>query len=286
MIKLLLLLSSLGLPLRAAHADLFRGPQSTALGGSGVAGMPGAESGLLNPALIPLFDGSGVDAYYRDGYSDRGRHDTSWGFGAIDNGKDVWFPGTLHYFRSREMGRSDIPADGELWHAAIGQRVDKLAVGVSAYRLSHDLKGDRRYEQWNYSLGAVYQVVENFGVGYVLKNLAGAGSNIPVGLREDLSQTLGLYGNINEIARLRFDVSRRERFNPDKRMAYMFGLESRTSEMLQLRLGYRYDDWANQRFWTAGFGFDGPRLKVDYAFEKAQERTSDALHSVDLRLVF
>lgn len=279
MIQLLLLVCAL-------NAEVFRGPQSSALGGSGVAGMPGAESGLLNPALIPLFNGSGLDAYYRDGYVDRGQHRQAWGFGAIDNTREVWFPGTLHYLRTRDTGRSEIPADGELWHAAIGQRVDRFALGASVYRLAYDLKGDRTYEQWNYSIGAVYQITEEVGVGYVLKNLAGASSSVPVGLREDLSQTLGFYASLYEIARVRFDVSRRERFNPDKRMAYMFGLENRTTQLFLLRLGYRYDDWANQRVWTAGLGFDGPRLKVDYAFEKRQERTSDALHSVDLRLVF
>ena len=66
----------------------------------------------------------------------------------------------------------------------------------------------------------------------------------------------------------------------------MLGFESKTSDTLVLRLGYRYDDLNVQHIWTAGIGFDGPRLKANYSFEKNQEGTSGALHSVDMSIPF
>lgn len=269
-----------------ARAQVFRGPQASALGGAGSAGMPGAEATFLNPALIPLFNGSSLESYYRDGYADLGQHRQAWGFGGIDNTNDVWFPGTLHYLRLRDTGRADLPADGELWHVGLAERFGPLSVGISGYRLTYDLRGQPRYTQWNGSVGAVFMIGEGLGFAYVLRNIAQPGGDVPLSLREDMSQVIGAFASFNEIARLRVDLVRNERFNPDHKMAYLIGLESKWSDLMLFRIGYRYDDLARQRVWTAGLGFDGPRLKIDYAVEKNQERIPGALHSVDLRLVF
>jgi hypothetical protein len=276
----------LAFSLTPLHAQTVRGPSASALGGAGVAGMPGAESALLNPALVPLYKESSMDAYFRDGYAKDGELRHFWGFGAIDNGQDIYFPGALHYFRMHDTGRSAQPANGELWHAAIAKQFDQLNVGVSAYRLIYDVKNDRRYTQWNYSIGGLFMLSEGLGVAYVLNNLAGAGSNVPAGLREDLRQVAGVYAKLGEMARVRFDMARQERFNPDHKMTYMLSIETKHSDVLLVRLGYRYDDLAGDRVWTAGIGFDGPRLKMDYAIEKNQTGTPGALHSVDLRLPF
>ena len=52
------------------------------------------------------------------------------------------------------------------------------------------------------------------------------------------------------------------------------------------RLGFRRDELADSRIYTAGIGFNGPRLRFDYTVEKNAENTSGALHSVDLRVPF
>lgn len=266
-------------------AELFRGPMSAALGGAGAAGMPATEAAFLNPALIPLLKGSSLDLIYRDGYASAGRHRQALSLGAMDNSGDVWFPGALHYVRLRDTGRSALAADGDLWHAGIGEQIGRFTVGLSGFRLRHEV-GNEAYTQWNFTLGTLFMIHENLGVAYVLKNIAQPGSDVPMGLREDMAQTIGVFAGLGEVARLRVDVSRQERFNPDHKMAYMVGLESKNSEFLLFRFGYRYDDLAGQRVWTAGLGFDGPRLKADYSMEKDQYGTPGALHSVDLRLVF
>ena len=270
-----------------AEAQVFRGPESAALGGTGVAGLQGSEAALLNPALIPLFEGSGFDAFFRDGDQDVGQHRQAIGLGAIDNSRDVWFPGTLHYLRLRDTGRSPQPANGELWQLGFGEKAgDHFALGISGSWLVYDLKGIGRITQFNYSVGGIYMVNSSLGVAYVLRNLALPGSEVPAGLREDLQQVVGVFAAVTDLARLRLDILRQERLNPEHKMAYMFGFESKTSPFFVLRLGYRYDDLTGQRFWTAGVGFDGPRLKANYSFEKNQDRVSGAMHSVDLVLPF
>src|SRR4051794_17938553 len=100
-----LILALISLTCFHLHAELFRGPVSSALGGAGVAGVPSSEAALLNPALVPLYKESSIDAYYRDGYIGEGQHRQTVGLGALDNTGDSWIPGALHYLRTRDSGR-------------------------------------------------------------------------------------------------------------------------------------------------------------------------------------
>ncbi|MGE4130677.1 MAG: hypothetical protein AB7F86_03520 [Bdellovibrionales bacterium] len=268
-------------------AQVYRGPISSAIGGGGRAGLQSTESALLNPALIPLVTEPEFMGYFKDGQAGVGRHEHAYGVGALDNSKDVFFPGAFHYMRTRETGLASGPASGELWHMGIGKNFSEhLALGLSGYYLKHRVSGDQDYKQINASLGVLVLVNEFFGVGYVLDNLAGPASRTPRGLRQDTQQGLGFYGAISHMARLRVDLTRQERFNPDHKMAYTLGFESLMHDFFLLRMGYRRDELADEKIWTAGLGFDGPRLKIDYTFEKNEEHVSGAVHSVDMRVPF
>lgn len=270
----------------SASANFFRGPISSAMGGAGRAGLASSEGAFLNPAVIPLVKNYEFILFYRDGYVADGHHRQGLAVGAVDNSEGVVFPGAAHYGKIRDTGRSTGGAEGEIWHIAGAYLFsDRFSVGFSAYRLLFD-DPIKEYVQWNGSLGTVILVNENISVAYVLDNIAKPGSEVPRGMRQDMRQSIGFFGRVEDILGVRMDVEREERFNVDKKMTYMVGLESLMSEFFVARLGYRADDRADQRFWTAGFGFNGPRLKVDYAVEKPQEGTSGALHSVDLRIPF
>lgn len=268
-------------------AQIFTGPASASLGGSGRAGLSGAESVFLNPALVPLIQMTEVIGYYKDGQAGPGRHQNAWGVGAVDSNKEAFFPAALHYMRTRDTGIAPVAVNGEIYHLAIGKNVsDHLAVGLSGFRLKHSVAGDRSYTQWNGSLGFLVLLSEDMGFAYVLNNIAGPGSEVPSGLREDMNQGVGIYGAVAEMARIRFDVTREERFNPDKKMTYMVGIESMVNDYMLFRMGFRRDELSDQRFYTAGLGFNGPRMKIDYGFEKNARGTEGAVHSVDMRVPF
>lgn len=270
-----------------SHAEFFRGPISSAMGGSGRAGLPSSEGAFLNPAVIPLVKNYELIGFYRDGEISPGQHRQGWAVGVVDNSDGVLFPGALHYAKTRDTGRSDHGINGELWHAAGAYLLqDRLSLGFSAYRIQYQSKGGPEYTQWNGSLGAVFLVHENLSFAYVFDNIARPGSEVPLGLREDPKHTVGLFARLVEILTLRIDVQRETQFNPHGALTYMGGIESAMSEYFVMRLGYRYDDLREQRFWTGGLGFNGPRLRVDYSIEKSQEGSSGALHSVDLRVPF
>lgn len=270
-----------------AFAQIFNGPISSAMGGTGRAGIGSSEGAFLNPAVIPLIKSYEFVGMFRDGAVSDGQHRQGWMIGAVDNSDGVLFPGAGHYGRTRESGRAGSAADGEIWHAAGAYLLnDQFSIGASAYRLRQKISAAPEYVQWNGSLGMVYLLTEDFAAAYVLDNLAKPGSDVPPGLREDMRQSIGLFGRVSQLAILRFDLTRQEKHNPDQRMIYMLGLESATSEFMVFRAGYRLDDMRNQRVWSAGFAFNGPRLRLDYSFEKALEQSSGALHSVDLRVPF
>lgn len=270
-----------------SNAEFFKGPISSAMGGTGRAGISSSEGAFLNPAVIPLIKNYEFIGFYRDGEIAEGQHRQGWAVGAVDNSEGVLFPGAAHYGRTRDTGRSIRGIHGEIWHAAGAYLFhDRLSVGFSAYRIQYKSKGDRAYTQWSGSLGMVALLSDLISVAYVYDNVARPGSETPKGLREDPKHSLGFFGRVGDLMVVRADLQREVYFNPDGRLTYMAGFESVTSEWFVARMGYRLDDLANQRFATAGFGFNGPRLKVDYAIEKNIEGTSGALHSVDLRVPF
>lgn len=269
----------------SAAAELFRGPVSGAIGGGGRAGLNGLDGVFTNPAVISLLKTNELAAYYRDGYVDVGQHRQAIGLGAADNSPDVLFPGSLNYLRLRETGPAGA-VDGELWHGAIAQINDPVALGVSGFRLASAVAGDKEYVQWNFSVGALWMISPDFGVAYVLDNLAKPGGDVPIALRQEMQQGFGVFTAIKEVARAHFDVFRQEKNNPDKKIGYSIGLETESSEFIIARVGFRNDELQDRRIWAVGIGFKGPRLKMDYSFEKTTERTSGVLHSVDMRLPF
>lgn len=265
----------------------FNGAISGALGGAGRAGLSGSEAAILNPATLPFIKNYDFMALYKDGTLGPGRHSQALGLGMVDNSEEAAFPGAAHYFRTRESGRGPVPMNGELWHAAGAYLVtDQISIGVSVYRWQHKANAYPAYTQWNGALGAVWLVNPNISLAYVFENPAQPGSEVPVGLREDMRHSLGSFFRFSDIAIMRFDISRQERNNPDKRMIYMLGLETATSEFFAFRAGYKLDDMRNQRTWGMGLAFNGPRLRVDYSMERDMNQASGALHSVDLRVPF
>lgn len=269
------------------QAQVFQGPLSRALGGAGRAGLETAESALLNPALVPLATNMEVNAFYGDGTWAPRQHRQYWGLGLADNSDDVLISGALHYVRMRETGTFTSPVSSELWHFALGQILwEGLSWGLSGYQLVRDPDGVARSTQHNASGGLLFMATPDLGFAYVLDNFLEPSQKVPAPLRQNRRQSLGAMYTFEGIARLRFDISRDEDHNPDHKLISQVGLESRSSRFMIVRLGAKWDNGVDQNFGTFGWGFNGPRLKLDYTLEKNFRGTGEAVHSVDMRLPF
>lgn len=271
-----------------SQAQVFEGPVSSALGGSGRAGLDAGEGALLDPALAGFLSKSEAAGYYQDGYIDGEAHRQAVGATLTENNDDVLFAGELGYFRTRDTGILPQASNGEIWEAAIGKLFFKnqLAIGISAYRYGITPVGQPEMDQWNGAVGAVYRLLPNLGIAYVFENPVNASSSVPEQVRLEPQQSVGVFYKTPYHAQLRLDVLRWEQDNPGQRLNVHTSVESDLNDYWLFRLGGRWDEIQDETYVTAGIAFNGPTLKIDYSFQKNVLRTGGAVHSVDMRMSF
>jgi hypothetical protein len=268
----------------ASAQNVFEGPIAKSLGGSGRAGLDSVDGAFLNPALVALLPKSELTAYYQDGTRTAGQHQTIYGLDMSENDKDVLFSGNIAYLRTRTTGLVNAPVDGEIWHGAFAKSFfDRLSVGLSVYHFQAKSDVFNTSEQWNGSLGAVFMILPKLGVSFVYDNPIHQGSHVPTEVRFLPQQSFGVYWGIPYNAKLRLDIVRPDDDNPGNRLDIRTAIESAVGEFFVFRLGGRFDEYEDQRFITAGLGFNGPNLKIDYGIEKNVSGVGGAVHSVDLR---
>jgi hypothetical protein len=271
----------------STHAQVFEGPITAGMAGTGRAGLDANEGAFLNPALAGMLPKSEFAAYYKDGYSDVGQHRNAYGATISENSEDTILGGNIAYLRTRNTGQLSTPVDGEIWHAAFGKLfLEKFAVGFSVYRFAATPVDAPATEQWNGSIGGVFLILPKLGVAYVYDNPIHPSSDVPNEIRFLPQQSFGVFWSTPYLARLRLDLVHLDQLNPDNRWDIRTSVESEVGEFFLFRLGGRWDEIEGERYATAGLSFNGPKLKVDYAFEKNVARTGGAVHSVDLRTTF
>jgi len=128
-------------------------------------------------------------------------------------------------------------------------------------------------------------VTDSLGLAYVWHAIGRPSDRVPTALRENPTQTLGAFFKTEGFMRLRADLSRQERDNPDHKMDFIFSLEAKTSDFFIFRLAHSWEGLEGQNRLGAGLSFEGPRLKLDYGFQKSLA-DSETMHGVDLRIPF
>lgn len=270
-----------------ANAQYFTGPVSSALGGAGVAAVNASEGAFLNPAVIahaPRFEGS---VAYQDGYVAPQSHRTQYGVTLADNSANVVFPGALSYFQGSRTFASGVATEDQLWQLSLGKFVARnFSIGITGYYLSHSLAGGLSKSHWNGSLGAHYTFSPKLAVAFVYYNPLEGPRDLPLEVRNNPETRLGVQFAPERFVRLRLDISRPERDNPEKEGVIYSGVEVDINHLSIFRIGGQFDDYRKQNFVTAGFGFNGPRLKINYSFQKNVKGTGGAVHGVDFRVPF
>lgn len=264
----------------------YSGAQSLSFADSGRAGLESAEAALINPSLLGL-NQSEAFLTYADGAPSDASHTTNFGVTLVDAGAQNISPGALSYRKLRRVGEGlASPADGELWHGALGKLVSpRWSLGFSVYRLSYEVSGVEVPDQWNGSIGVTYLVSSNLGVAYVLDSPFEVSEDVPVPLREETAHSVGLFYKPVENSRFRVDLSKKEEQNPSDNLDLSTSFEMKTSEFFVMRFGHKWEGSTSQNRVGAGFGFIGPRLKVDYGFQQ-NLKDSTSMHGVDLRIGF
>ena len=254
--------------------------------GSGRAGLSTAEAAFLNPALVGLLSSQG-QLTYLDGTPSEGSHQTNMGISIVDAEPNNISNGVLSYRKLRRFGVGlPQPADGELWHGALGKILNaNFAMGLSVHRLTYDVPGLSLPDQWNGSFGMLYLYSSNLGMAYVLDNPVSESEKLPEVLRQSLTHSVGVFLKPHEIARVRVDVSKQERLNPSQNVDLALSCEVRTSELFLFRFAHRWGGVDPQNQFGAGVSFIGPKVQLDYGYRQ-NLKDSEAMHGVDLRIPF
>jgi hypothetical protein len=162
----------------------------------------------------------------------------------------------------------------------------QLSMALSVYRVERDLDNGDKYTFWDGSASLLFNPDPGFAIGAVYRNIARHGKIVPEFLHLNDRLEVGTHIIFMPQFRMRFDVARAMESNPKNLFEYHLGLESMLQGFLVFRAGYEDDQLSDTRLYSLGWGFNGPRLKVDYAFRQNIRDSSAALHSVDFRVPF
>ena len=268
------------------HAQYLTGPIAGALGGAGRAASDDGEQIFLNPAALVHGSPFTSSIVYEGGREADNEKTDRLAIGLSDNSQDLVVSGGYSYVRRTDeiTGMPDVKEDFHQFALAKFVAKHVSMGGTFSYRVS-DIDGEReKHDQWDVSVGTLYNPTPDFAVAAVVYNLASRDDEIPKTVQNLDQVAVGLHYIYLPMFRFRFDLVQQMVRNPDAKMNYQAGIESKLKNFLVTRVGFNKDDLADRDFLTFGLGFDGPRLKFDYSYRKNLD--GGALHGVDLRMPF
>lgn len=270
-----------------AEAQYFTSPSASSMGGTGRAAVEPADGLFLNPAVVALAGPFELDAYFRDGYLEAQQHENVFGLSVMDNSDDVVVPGAITYLRGHRTFPGLPSVDEQLWQFSVAKFYSqRLAFGIMGNYLSQRPQVGKKVTQWNAGVGLAYHFHSSFSLAGSFMNFLDQGDDVPAHLRQPPILGLGIRYMFDKVFEARADVYREEKFNPDKKASYGLGLKVFALEFLNFHFGGRWEGLADRTLATAGLCFNGPKIKIDYSFEKNVDRTRGAMHSVDIRVPF
>jgi hypothetical protein len=279
----------------AARAQFYSGAISSAMGGAGRAAADPGEAVLLNPASLPHIQRYTIAGHYGLGWHPTEGNDRGFALLIADGTPENLFPGAVTFsrrWRDFAQGVGSV-MEQDLQIAAGGMLLSKLSFGISGHRQSwvptSEWTGsplNHEFTQTNGSLGIIATPAPWLGFGLVAKDVFPTGSDVPQGVRLVPTYSLGTHVIFHEIFRLRLDLERPDVDNPNKRTNVMAGLESFFLKEVAFRMGAQWRETADQTWATAGFGFRGPRLSMDYSFQRDVRVADGTRHLFDLWLPF
>lgn len=271
----------------SARAQFFTGPISSGTGGAGRAAIDPSEAGLLNPAAV-----AHLQKYYISGYYGFGSHSKDGDlqqYGAFlgDGSEGSAFPGSLSYVRRVMTGRNGVKLTQSDINLAIAEFAgERIAFGLGAHRRTDELSSGGDWEQYNGTIGVLVTPWEIFGIGFVLYDFLPLNDHAPTAVQLNPTFAIGTNLLIQQILRLRLDLVRPDKQNPNRRTNVMAGLDTYFRPDFAFRFGSLWSETTDQTFVTTGFGYKGPKLSFDYTFQKDVRVAEGARHMFDLWIPF
>ncbi len=258
------------------------GSVSDAMGGAGIAGAHPYESAILNPAALIEFKTKYFGMQQRKADLGPSLEQDQYSFFFTDAGEMSAVPGTVFYRQRSNKFLDQKVREQHLQISGAAALTQKLAVGLSGYKIKTDLMSGEDYNQYNADLGAYWLALPDLAIGGVFRGVMGSKNTV-----WPLSQVLPTIGSgaeyrFFEMFKVRYDVNYVLEQNGNKRFRHQVGGEVRYDFLLALRAGFSQDDRLGENRLTLGAGWDGPRLKVAYSYQKEDRKDLGDAHSVDM----
>jgi hypothetical protein len=268
-----------------AFSQDITGPIARSMGGAGRAATSPTEVGNLNPAGLAY-----LHKYYLSGFAITQAgipqlDNRQMGITLSDGSPGVMLPGSFTYRRQTYQPGS--PALREDFHFAVGNfLLDKVSFGVGATysRFSH-LPGT---ELSNYEgdAGLLWSPTETLSLGLTTYHL-GRNKKVAAGYAATPEEWgAGIFWSPHPFLNVRVDYAQYYQDGIGKNGKGMYGMEGHLPLDLRWRLGRQDDGQLGRAYWTAGIGWDGPRLRFDYSFQTRVYGQNERIHGFDMWLHF
>ncbi len=279
-----------------SNAETPFSPVSMATGRARVATSELGLQVLSNPAALVHAPDLSVGLIYqggREAFGERNEHNTVT---VVDNGDDVFAAGGALYSSRQRSFENATDFKEQRFQMSFGWFIFKqVSMGININYFLVDSEDDDNnflestHRIWDGDIGFMWNPNPEFAVGATYESLTHKKSgSIPDHIEPRDRATVGVHYIFMPQFRLRADVTRLTDVGSDYDgdLDFRAGFESYVDAWLVLRAGYESQNSADRDYFSAGFGFTGPRLRIDYAYSKNTEFSDGALHSVDFRLPF
>lgn len=270
-----LLLISVYLTGCTAFAQVYNSSVAAATAGSGRAAIEPGDALFLNPAtLVHLREKKFFSSFAK----------SEMAFSLSDNSEDAAIPGGLGFLQTKSEAGGITIRNQDLHLSVAEVFLPKFSFGITAHYFKSDVN-EARFSQTNADGGFLFTPNEHSGIAVVGYNFFGQRTDVPEAVRLKPSLAFAYHYIYKSFIRLRADLISAPDYNFGQ-STLALGYETFFSQWLIWRLGYQYNKLLDRNMATTGLGFDGPRFKINYAYQLNTKDSGDYRHSIDLVIPF
>ena len=243
------------------------GSISSGLGGAGRAAVAPGDVSTLNPAMLAHLQGYYLYSKYLPGET---------AYSISDNTIESALPASVYYYQN---------AQEKNFKLSFAEKFTRnVSLGFSGSFFQYK-RGDEFISRSNLDLGLSFVPKGNLGFGLVVYNLLGPAGNEYI--RESTAPLIGFGSHFiyKGFLRFRADFVTGNNYKISDGQ-FMVGLENYLNRWMTLRIGYQDNMGDIRDLATAGFGFDLPKFKINYAYLAETGSDANIRHSVDLSIPF
>jgi len=264
-----------------ASGQIFLGAGPEALGQAGRANNNGMDAHFLNPAGVAFSRGTNIGGVFQEGDLSQATPVNNYAFEIIDNDPESPLSGGLAYAYKRSSFSDHTLYDQDLSLSMAGHILPNVAFGIQGHRLFRQNSNGPAYTKYNTTVGLLAIPANWFGLALVGYDILGDADQVLIP-----TFAVGLNFIIMDILRIRFDATRPELQNPNHAAIMGGGTEFNLGYDVFLRAGGEWNNITTQTYFTAGLGFEGPKLNVGYAYRTNVNVDGDAFHTFQVWLTF